>query len=141
MLLLKENDNRNFINNENNINIDEYNKYEEQIKKLELIEGKDFRWSEAIKDLKYDGQSKELINNGFISEDIKNSGVKFEYSFDKTDWSDQIPTGTEIGVYKIYMRINGGEKYQDVYLVDKNGAIYSGVYKPEDNIKKIDMTE
>ena len=99
-------------------------KDEEEIKKLSLVEGTDFRWPEAISDLKYDGQPKKLVGSGFINPDKKSEGVKFEYSKDKINWIDKIPVETEIGIYKIYLRINGGEKYQDVYFVDKDGNDY-----------------
>ena len=99
-------------------------KDEEEIKKLSLVEGTDFRWPEAIINLKYDGQPKKLVGDGFINSDKKSEGVKFEYSKDKISWIDKIPVETEIGIYKIYLRINGGEKYQDVYFVDKDGNDY-----------------
>ena len=92
--------------------------------KPELVEGTDFRWPEAIINLKYDGQPKKLVGDGFINSDKKSEGVKFEYSKDKINWIDKIPVETEIGIYKIYLRINGGEKYQDVYFVDKDGNDY-----------------
>ena len=101
--------------------------------KLPLVEGTDFKWPEAAEDLKYDGQSKELISGEFMNEELKNNGVKFEYALVESEsmdditeeeWSDQIPTATDIGTYKICLRINGGEKYQDVYYVNDEGNDY-----------------
>ncbi len=99
--------------------------------KLPLVERTDFEWPEVVEDLKYDGQSKELFNSGFISEKLKDDGVKLEYAWAKNieeitedEWSDQIPTATDIGTYKICVRINGGEKYQNVYYVDDDGNDY-----------------
>ena len=78
MLLLKENDNRNFINNENNINIDEYNKYEEQIKKVELkING-------SVNEIRLNQDKEKKLNEEYkkIKNNYKNQFNKDDLEFD-----------------------------------------------------------
>ncbi len=46
-----------------------------------------------------------------------------EYSIDGINWRDEIPKEVKVGVYKVYQKVNGGERYKDVFY-NANGKRY-----------------
>ncbi len=58
--------------------------------------------------LSYTGQPQALIEAG------STTGGTMEYSLDGTNYSTTVPTGTNVGVYKVYYRVKGNTNYNDV---------------------------
>ena len=58
--------------------------------------------------LSYTGQPQALIEAG------STTGGTMEYSLDGTNYSTDIPTGTNVAVYKVYYRVKGNTNYNDV---------------------------
>lgn len=56
----------------------------------------------------YTGEEHELLTINLLS-----PGCVVEYSFDRTNWSTDIPKGKEAGDYKVYYRIKGTNNYSD----------------------------
>lgn len=61
--------------------------------------------------------------------------MKIEYSIDGINWRDEIPKGVKVGVYKVYQRINGGERYKDVFY-NADGKRYIEVKIVDNETKK-----
>ncbi len=57
--------------------------------------------------LSYNGESQELINAGH-----SDFGTIL-YSTDNKTWSEGIPAKTNAGTYKVYIKVNGDEEYED----------------------------
>ncbi len=61
----------------------------------------------AFVDLTYDGAAQELLTAGNA-----NHGT-MEYRLDASEWSQEIPTATDAGEYKIYYRAKGDDGFAD----------------------------
>ena len=59
--------------------------------------------------LAYDGTEKALINAGGVS-----TGATLQYSLDDTNYSTNIPSGTNVGTYTVYYRAVGDANHTDV---------------------------
>ena len=98
--------------------------YSASVKKI-LLEGQDYEWSQGLNELRYNGQEQNLVDGGFVSSDKKDTGVKIEYKlYEEDDWCDEVPKEKDCGSYRVYMRINGGEKYENIEYVDSIGRNY-----------------
>lgn len=69
----------------------------------------------AITGLEYTGSAQELVNAGTAS------GGTLNYSLDNTNWSEDIPTGTNAGDYTVYYKVVGDESHAD-YTPDDNSV-------------------
>ena len=56
----------------------------------------------------YNGTAQQLLTVNLLS-----AGCVVEYSFDRTNWSTDIPTKTDAGTYRVYYRIIGTNNYSD----------------------------
>ncbi len=59
----------------------------------------------------YNGTAQALVVAG-----TPNGGT-LEYSLNETDWSAEIPTGTNVGSYTVYARVKGDENHNDSVVV------------------------
>ena len=56
----------------------------------------------------YNGTAQQLL-----TVDLLSAGCVVKYSFDRTNWSTDIPTKTDAGTYRVYYRIIGTNNYSD----------------------------
>ncbi len=75
----------------------------------------------AAKSLTYTGNSQELVTSGEVT------GGKLEYSLDNTAYSEDIPTGSEVGIYNVWYRVIGDENHTDIPAV----SVMSEIVKAE----------
>ena len=62
----------------------------------------------TAKDITYDGNEKELINAGSLT---NTSTLELEYSLDNKNYDTTIPKGTDAKSYTVYYRVKGTENY------------------------------
>lgn len=75
-----------------------------------------YRWL-YYDDNVYTGQPQGLINTKYQPEVV---GGKIQYRLSENDeWQDEIPTATDVGEYKVYVRIVGDENHTD-YVCDED---------------------
>lgn len=68
--------------------------------------------------LKYNGSAQALVNAG-----TPPSSLKYQYSTDDSNWSEDIPKGTNIGYYTVYYRIgDNGHKDRLTVTISKAAA-------------------
>ena len=60
------------------------------------------------KTLTYTGAAQELVSAGATT------GGTLKYSLDGTNWSTDVPIGTDAGSYKVYYRVTGDKNYESV---------------------------
>jgi hypothetical protein len=83
------------------------------------------KWTspEAKTDLKYTGADMELVTAATVPEGVtikyytKYSSEQFsDYDYSESqdeEWSEEVPTGKEIGYYAVFYKVEGGDNYQD----------------------------
>lgn len=67
----------------------------------------------TAKNLTYTGSAQALVNAGTAS------GGTLSYSLDNTNWSEDIPTGTNAGEYTVYYKVQGDASHTD-YTPENN---------------------
>ncbi len=67
----------------------------------------------AAKTLTHTGAAQELVTAGSVT-GVDGTDLRMEYSLDQTAWSEEIPTGTNIGSYTVWYRGVGDENHNDV---------------------------
>lgn len=89
------------------------------------VDWSDNRWvaPEAKTDLKYTGADMELVTAATVPEGVtikyyaKYSSTAFnsyDYSASQNEeWSEEVPTGKEIGYYAVFYKVEGGDNYLD----------------------------
>ena len=81
----------------------------------------------AIKNLVFDGNSKELVTAGTAS------GGTMVYSLDGVSFSETIPTATEAGTYTVHYKVSGDENHSDSAVgqvsvtIDSAAEIITGI--------------
>ncbi|MBE5763015.1 MAG: hypothetical protein E7338_02190 [Clostridiales bacterium] len=66
---------------------------------------------EAVEGLKYTGQAQALVTAGTVS----SAGATMYYSTDDGEnWTTTVSTGTNVGTYSVWFKINGGLNYSNV---------------------------
>ena len=95
------------------------------------ISAESFNAPVAVTGLKADGNAHALVTAA--SWIAPNNYGTFEYSLtnDGTDWSEDVPEGTDAGTYNVYFRINPtDDNNYNVYAAAEAIAVTIGDYKP-----------
>ncbi len=69
------------------------------------------------KAITYTGSPQEILNPGTVT------GGKMEYSLDGVEWSESVPTKTDVGTYAVLYRITGDKNYYDIAPTGVVGTI------------------
>jgi len=74
-------------------------------------------YSATFQDIVYDGQDHALVA-ATIEQAYASEGLSIKYSTDGATYSETVPTAKDIGTYTVYVKILGGDNYEDAIVSD-----------------------